>query len=371
MIITDEIIDDIALGASVLGVGGGGDPYAESLMAKCAIANAKEPVRLLSMDEVDDDWMTVPASTIGAPSVAVEKLLSDEQILTSFDAMQDLLGEPIRASYPLEIAGGIALQPIVLAAQRGIHVVDCDGMGRAFPESQMTTFYLEGVQSAPNTLSDEKGNVVVLYPIDGLWSERLARPVTDAMGGTAAMYDYSMRGSTLKRAALWGTVTKAMTIGRTIRQCNADGSDAVQALLDMLQGHRLITGKIVDLDRKIVGGFVRGTVTIEPLSPQTTREKTTHVHFQNELLLAHNGKTVDDYDDSNILAVTPDLISILDHENGHPIHTENLHYGQRVDLMGYPCDPKWRTPKGIEVGGPAYFGYNTDYYPVEELNKNQ
>jgi hypothetical protein len=28
-----------------------------------------------------------------------------------------------------------------------------------------------------------------------------------------------------------------------------------------------------------------------------------------------------------------------------------------------------RTPKGIQLFGPGYFGYDMDYVPVEELNK--
>ncbi len=46
MIFNDQMIDDIALGATVLGTGGGGDPYSGALMAKVAIANAEKPVEL-------------------------------------------------------------------------------------------------------------------------------------------------------------------------------------------------------------------------------------------------------------------------------------------------------------------------------------
>lgn len=35
--------------------------------------------------------------------------------------------------------------PFALAARRGLPVIDADGMGRAFPELQMVTFYLDGI----------------------------------------------------------------------------------------------------------------------------------------------------------------------------------------------------------------------------------
>ncbi len=34
------------------------------------------------------------------------------------------------------------MEPILTAAQAGLPVVDGDGMGRAFPEVQMSTFFI-------------------------------------------------------------------------------------------------------------------------------------------------------------------------------------------------------------------------------------
>lgn len=369
MIFNDQMIDDIALGATVLGTGGGGDPYSGALMAKVAIANAEKPVELISLDEVKDDWMTVPSSMIGAPTVAIEKLNSQDQMLVAFEAMEQAVGERIEATFPIEVGGFNSLIPILVAAQKGIPVIDCDAMGRAFPESQMVTFYLDGLPSAPNTLADEKGNVVTLHPIDGVWSERFARPITEQMGGSAAMCDYPMYGKELKRSALGATLTKAMQIGKAIREANARGDSAVDAVLDIVEGHRIISGKIVDIDRNTGGGFVTGGVVIEPLKTAESNADPVYVHFQNELLLAHKGTKASDMSQESLLACTPDLISILDHETGQPITTEQLRYGQRIELIAYPCDPKWRTAKGIEVAGPSYFGYGVEYVAIENLSK--
>ncbi|MFA0476202.1 DUF917 domain-containing protein [Vibrio breoganii] len=369
MIINEQMIDDIALGATVLGTGGGGDPYSGALMAKAAIAQSDKPVEMISLEEVDDNCMTVPSSMIGAPTVAIEKINSKDQMLVAFEAMEKALDEEIAVTFPIEVGGFNSLIPILVAAQKGIPVVDCDAMGRAFPESQMVTFYLDGLPSAPNTLADEKGNVVTIHPLDGVWSERFARPITEEMGGSAAMCDYPMRGFNLKKSALPGTLTKAMQIGKAIRKANADGESAVDAVLDIVGGQRIVTGKILDIHRTTAGGFVTGGVVIEKLqhSDNDHQPKSVFVHFQNELLLAHKGSSADELSQENLLATTPDLISILDHETGHPITTEQLHYGQRVDLIAYPCDPKWRTDKGIEVAGPNYFGYAVDYQTIETL----
>lgn len=272
---------------------------------------------------------------IGAPTVAIEKINSKDQMLVAFEAMEQAVGCDIEATYPIEVGGFNSLIPILVAAQKGIPVIDCDAMGRAFPESQMVTFYLDGLPSAPNTLADEKGNVVTLHPLDGVWSERFARPITEQMGGSAAMCDYPMRGESLKRSALPATLTKAMKIGQAIRKANDEGKSGVAAVLDIVGGHKIISGKIVDIERKTSGGFVTGGVTIERLKhacPESTVNNV-YVHFQNELLLAHEGVKAGDLAEDNLLAVTPDLISILDHETGHPITTEQLRYGQRWILL--------------------------------------
>ncbi|MEL0613059.1 DUF917 domain-containing protein [Marinomonas arenicola] len=370
MIITDQMIDDIALGATVLGTGGGGDPYSGSLMAKVAIANAAKPVELIPLESVEDDWVVVPSSMIGAPTVAIEKLNSQNQMLVAFEAMEKEMGCQIAATFPIEVGGGNSLMPILVAASKGIPVIDCDAMGRAFPESQMVTFYLDDLPSAPNTLADEKGNVVTLQPIDGLWAEHFARAITEKMGGSAAICDYPMLGDKLKKSALGATLTKSIEIGKAIREANDNAQNATQAVLDIVGGVRIVSGKIIDIERNTGGGFVTGSLVIEPLKESLEPSlESVCVHFQNELLLAHKGRSAADINDENLLASTPDLISILDYETGHPITTDQLRYGQRVDLIAYPCDQKWRTPKGIEVVGPGYFGYQIRYIPIEEVAK--
>ena len=43
--------------------------------------------------------------------------------------------------------------------------------------------------------------------------------------------------------------------------------------------------------------------------------------------------------------------------------------GKRVLVVGLKCDPMWRTPAGLALVGPRYFGIDTDYIPLEERAK--
>src|SRR5699024_9550718 len=126
-------------------------------------------------------------------------------------------------------------------------------------------------------------------------------------------------------------------IGRLLGSAEVRGAERLQRLLSQLNGHLLFEGKITDLDRRFGGGFTRGEVHLEGLGRHTGQSLV--VRFQNEFLIAHrNGR---------LCAVTPDLIAMLDQVTSEPITTERLCYGARVNVIAMPCDPRWRTPRGV------------------------
>ena len=258
---------------------------------------------------------------------------------------------------PIEAGGVNSLLPLALAARLGLPVIDADGMGRAFPELQMVTFYLDGVPATPMVLSDEKGNNLLLNTINNVWAERIARTATIEMGGSVMLAIYPMDGKTVKQSAIHHTLTLEEEIGRKIREAKERKEDPIDEVLKLTNGHRLFKGKVTDINRKTEEGFAKGTATIEGLDNYKGEE--CYLHFQNEHLLA---ETKD-----KVLCVTPDLITVLDSDTGMPITTEGLRYGARCVVIGMPANPKWRTARGIEVAGPRYFGYDLDFTPLEDL----
>lgn len=82
--LTEESVDKIAVGAAVLGTGGGGDPYVGKLVAKQAIKKYG-PVKVISLDELDDDALVVPVSGMGSPVITIEKLLSEVELTTPLE----------------------------------------------------------------------------------------------------------------------------------------------------------------------------------------------------------------------------------------------------------------------------------------------
>ncbi len=351
-----QTIEDIAIGAALLGTGGGGDPYLGKLMALQAVKECG-PVTLISPDEVPDEAVVVPTAMMGAPTVLIEKVPNGEEVFRAFNGLKNYLGKDIFATLPIEAGGVNSMIPIAVAARLGIPLVDCDGMGRAFPELQMVTFHLYGVSATPMVIADEKGNTIILETINNFWTESLARNATVVMGGSVMLSIYPMTGEVLKKAGIKNIVSYSAKIGKVIREARQRGENPAEALLKATGGFELFKGKVVDVLRRTEGGFARGEAKIEGI--EEYRGEVLQVKFQNENLVAIRGERV--------VATVPDLICIVNLETAIPITTEGLRYGNRVLVLGIPCDEKWRTPEGLETVGPRYFGYDLDYVPVEVL----
>jgi DUF917 family protein len=353
--ISAEDLDDMALGAAVLGTGGGGNPYIGRLMAQAALRKYG-PVKLIDASELDDDDMVVPAAMMGAPTVMVEKIPAGDEVVTAFKKLEAYMGRPFTAVMSGEIGGLNSVVPFTVAAALGLPMVDADGMGRAFPELQMSIPAMIGVTAYPMAIADEKGNSAIISTINNHWTETLARTLTIDMGCSAMVALYAMTGRQVKDGAVLGTITQTEQIGRALREATANHIDPVEAVRAVTDGAIIWTGKISDIQRRTETGFARGDAFVSGLGQY--EGETLQISFQNEFLI---GRTSD-----RVLITTPDLITMLDAETGHPITTEELRYGFRVAVLAIPCDPRWRSEEGLRLAGPRYFGYDVDYLPFDQ-----
>ncbi len=354
--LTTDDLDALAIGAAILGTGGGGDPYIGKLLARQAIEE-HGPVIVLDPDEVPDDAVCAMSAIMGAPTVLVEKLPGGHEQLRAFRALEEQLGKTITHVICAEVGGLNSTLPIVAAATTGLPLIDCDAMGRAFPELQMSTPTLYGIGASPMSLADDKGNTVAIDAVDNHWTERIARSVTIDMGAAAFIALFPQTGAQVKQAMIGGTLRLAEEIGEAVLAARRSKSDPVEAALARVGGVRLFRGKIADVERRTEAGFARGEVHIEGTGGDAGSELL--VRFQNENLVAVR--------DGTVMATVPDLITVLEEDSGEPITTEELRYGHRVVVMGAPCDERWQTPEGLALVGPRYFGYDLDFVPVEEL----
>jgi DUF917 family protein len=343
----------LSRGSAILGAGGGGDAYVTLLQALQATEDFG-PVPLVDLDELPDDALIMPCAGIGATTVILEKFENGDEGVRLLEQLEFMTGSRVAALMPLEIGGGNALLPITWAARLGLPVVDADGIGRSFPEIPQVTMHLAGIPASPAVMTDERGNMAVFRAISGDWMERLERAAAVEFGGAASGAGFSLTAAQARWATIRNSISKAIRIGEALA---AATRTPVAALVAAIGAFQLIRGKVLDVERHTTSGFTRGSVVIEGLGDDAGQ--LLRLELQNENLVA--------LERGRVLASVPDLITVLDSETADAIATESLRYGQRVTVIAFPCDPVWRTERGLAVAGPRAFGYEFDYLPVEEL----
>ena len=118
--------------------------------------------------------------------------------------------------------------------------------------------------------------------------------------------------------------------------------------------HRLDGGKVVDVARRTTEGFLRGTATVEGLDDD--RGSRLKLAFQNEWVVA--------WRDGAPIAMSPDLICVLDTASGNAFGTETIRYGMRVTVIALPAPAVFLSPKGLRHVRPRAFGYDIEFNSV-------
>jgi uncharacterized protein len=345
--VSAEELESLAIGAWILGTGGGGSPYL-ALLNMRRLYRDGVVVQLMDPMALGDDDLVAIVSNMGAPLVGQERLTDPRTI-------EDYLGRRFRAVMSLEIGGGNSIQPFMAAAMLGLPVVDGDCMGRAFPEAQMTSFAIHDLPMYPLTLADVRDNAVIVARAQSWkWMERLSRTACVAVGSIAGTCKAPRTGKEVKECGILYTTTKAIRLGQAVQAARREHRDPVQAVIDAEHGLRIFTGKVQDVARRATEGFLRGTATLEGLDDD--RGHVFRLAFQNEFAVG--------WLDGVVRVTTPDLICVLDTVSGDAVGTETLRYGQRVTVVALPAAPVLLTPKGLEHVGPRAFGYDLDFTSV-------
>jgi DUF917 family protein len=352
--ISGDDIEALAVGAWILGTGGGGSPY-HALLNLRRLYDSGVRLNLMDPEELDDEDLVAVVSTMGAPLIFQERLVDSLLVARAVELMQDYIGKQFKAIMSVEIGGSNGLQALLGAAHLKIPVVDADAMGRAYPEAQMTSFAVGDLWPAPLTSVDPRGNETIISRVASWqWMERTSRKICSEFGALAVTCKAPRLGSEVKKWGILRTTTKAIRLGRAVLEAQREHEDPIAAVLGAAQGKLLFSGKIVEVERRTTEGFLRGHASVDGTGG--FKGDRIVMDFQNEWSAVwRNGAAI---------ATTPDLICLLDTDTGESIGTEIIRYGQRVTVIALPSPQVFLTPRGLEHVGPRAFGYDLDFKSV-------
>ncbi len=354
-----EDLDALSLGSVFLATGGGGDPYLPMLLTKQALETFG-PVRLIQVDDLDDDANIVALGAVGAPTVSLELLPSIDEASETLTAFETHTQKAVDVVASFEVGGGNSLLPIMAAAGRGLPVVDGDGMGRALPEAQMMTYAIAGAKPTPAVARDYAGNTASFNTSDTATYERHIRAFAMSAGGMITAAEHPMTGAFIKQAIIPGSLSFAIQLGRLLTEKRGSVVQIVEPLQALFSGsvygrcELLFTGKVVDKSTRIIGGYDVGSAIIEDFD---NIHAPLNIAIKNEYLLATQN--------DKVLASVPDLIVVVDYDTSEPINAERLKFGQRVGVLAVGCPAFYRTEAALKVVSPRAFGFDIDYVPLD------
>ncbi|KKY32451.1 putative hydantoinase [Diaporthe ampelina] len=406
-VINETDVTWISTGCYILGTGGGGSPYSHMVRLRQLI-RAGAVVRVVSPDDLADTDRVGCGGGMGSPTVGIEKLAGDEMVQAQ-EELARILPADKRATHmiALEIGGGNGLQGMILGASSNMDLpcVDGDWMGRAYPTKWQTTpvvFNERQPVFCPLSMCDGNGNTIIMTSATSdLQVERALRAAISQMGSHAGCAEGPVSGAETRRWAVEHTISAAWRIGRAVEKARRANvvDEVAEEIVKEVGGSEaarvLWKGKIVGVTRTLRMGHIYGECLVEGMDVAEAKEGDTgglekdhgrsrfegliKIPFKNENIAAIKVRGHEtNGDDSealekqkDVLCIVPDLISVIDAQNGEAIGTPEYRYGLLVTVLGIAASDRWTgSERGIEIGGPEGFGiHHLKYQPLGKFVK--
>lgn len=368
--LTEEDIEPLLEGLALFGTGGGGSPSFGRAIMENDFRRRRKYV-LIDPEDIPDDALVVSGGIMGSVR-AVDTAAVDDvvcswedrfELLLALRTMEELLGKRVDYIVPFELGGLNTPVILSLGARVGIPVINGDGLGRAAPETQMTSFFGHGIAITPMPLVDSNGNIIIVKETgDPLFPDELGRWVVANAEGIGANNHYPMEGRALKSSVIPKTITRALEVGKMVLRARNEGNSPLKVIQEAINGKLFLNkGLIREIKEEGSKGFLRRLVLVEGTDPD---RKQVELTIKNEVMLCRaEGREV---------CIFPDLILIVDPDTGRGLMSSELEVGQAIGIILAPCHPRLREalqhPQGRRAFSPARFGCeDLEYSPLEEL----
>jgi DUF917 family protein len=361
-------VENIIVGATFMGAGGGGSPEQGRMLIQKLIEEDIKEITLISPEEMEQKSYAVMVAAIGAPRKFKEKGFGLEavQAFEMIKKMSFVGGRSIDYIMAGELGGFNSIVPIYVGALTGVPIVDADGNGRAVPELATGLYSIYDIPPYPLVLTNSQKDSVVAYlndPFDYKAAETIARQLATGWDMVASFATWIVGRDQIMSSLAVKTITKSQKIGeifKEVRENHLNLDDLSLKLKENSNAKELFRGEITQIDFKTEGGFDSGITTIEGREEYKGNVMT--INFKNENILAEiNNKVV---------AMVPDLISVIDMDNMTPITNADTKRKQNVAIYAIPAPTNWKkNSKGFTCWKELLdkMGYTGEYISYQKV----
>ena len=371
---TRQECEDFVRGLCFMGAGGGGRPEG-GLKLLLDQLDAGREIAWVDVESLPDEaWTATVAGMGGRGGEVTEEELAklgcvEEKydplglMVAAVQALEDFAGIEVEAIVPGEIGGSNVPAPIAAALELGVPVVDGDyAGGRAIPEVPQTIPEICGVPVCPLSFVTRWGDVMILKDtISSAMADRIGRMINVASYGPIGFSWYLMQIKDVKKVLAAGTLTKALHVGRVIREARERGADPVAEAVKAIDGWLLFEGEITATEIADEESYAFGLGSHTLKGVRGHEGHTFKIWYKNEYHVS--------WMDGKPFVTSPDSLIMVDLKTGEPATSYEFSIGDRVAVIGRRAHEVHRTKEGIEVLGPRHFGFDLDYVPIEERVK--
>jgi DUF917 family protein len=306
-------------GGTILGGGGGGNPDMGREFAILALQQGD--LYLTDISEVADDDIVITVSNVGAPA-ASNRYLTAEQTLKPIQYIQQNSLVKIGGIITNEQGGGATVNGWYQAAVLGIPLLDAPCNGRAHPTGVMGSMNLHKIPdyvtiqgaAGGNPATNDEIECMVKGSIDH--TSILIRNASIEAGGIVSVARNPVTVAYAKENCAIGGVSLSIETGRTFQMgLETSPIEALQRVLQFLNGRRLASGIVSSYTIETVGGYDIGSFKVDGME----------LVFWNEYMT---------WDDGNQRVATfPELIMTFDATTGAPLTTAMIKDGLEVFVI--------------------------------------
>ncbi len=372
---TERECEDLVRGLCFRGAGGGGRPKGGLKLLLDQLQAGRE-IKWVDVDSLPDEAWTVTVAGMGgrageggseeelaALGCVEEKYDSLGLAVAAVRALEDFAGIKVEAIVPGETGGSAVPAAIAAALEFGVPVVDGDyAGGRAIPEVPQAIPELRGVSVCPMSFVTRWGDIAILKDtVSTAMADRIGRMITLASYGGIGFSWYLMQVKKAKEVMATGTLTKALHVGRVIREAREKGIDAVAEAVKAVDGWLLFEGEIsaTEIADEQSYAFGLGTHRLKGLG--SYEGHTFSIWYKNEYHVS--------WLEDKPFVTSPDALIIVDLKTAEPAISYDFGVGDRVAVIGRRAHEVYRTEEGIRALGPRHFGFDLEYIPIEERVK--